>query len=67
MKTSEQVSAKFNQWHRLRAQKQGAIVKFYFDDNYIIEVATSVLFTANGRIGLYSEDALVVVKRVCLK
>lgn len=67
VKTSELVSAKFNQWHRLRVQKQGEIVKFYFDKIYIFEVATSVLFTAPGRIGLYSEDAAVTVKRVCLK
>lgn len=67
VKTSEQVSAKFNQWHRLRVQKQGEIVKFYFDGIYILEVSTSVLFTAHGRIGLYSEDAAVTVKRVCLK
>lgn len=67
VKTTDPVTATFKEWHRLRVHQQNGVAKFYFNGAYVFEVPTSVLFTAHGKIGLYCEDAAVMIRRVCLK
>lgn len=66
VKEDDQHRATYKVWHRIRVQYQNGVAKFYFNDSYVFDVPSSVLFTAHGKIGLYTEDAAVVVRRVCL-
>ena len=66
VKTSEEVKASFNEWHTTRVQMQDGVGKFYFNEKYVFDAASSALYTAKGKIGLYTEDASVIVKKVCL-
>ena len=66
IKTAEEPRATFNEWHRLKVHKAGGALKVYFDEVFVFETSEDQLFTAHGKIGLYTEDASVVIKRVCL-
>lgn len=66
IKTSEDGKAVFNEWHKLRVQVSSGLSKFYFNERYIFDTPSSALFTSKGKVGLYTEDAAVEVKRVCL-
>lgn len=67
IKTAESPKANFDEWHRLRVHKIDGTLKIYFNEEFVFDVPANQIFTAPGKIGLYSEDASVVVKRVCLK
>ena len=66
IKTADYPKATFDEWHRLRVHKIDDALKIYFNDEFVFAIPVNQLFTAPGKIGLYSEDASVVVKRVCL-
>lgn len=66
VRTSEEAKASFNEWHTMRVQMQDGIGKFYFNEKFVFDAASSALYTAKGKLGLYTEDASVIVKRVCV-
>lgn len=66
IKTTEFPQAKFDEWHRLRVHKIDGALKIYFNEEFVFDIPANQIFTANGKLGLYSEDASVAVKRICL-
>lgn len=68
LKTSEQPKAAFNKWHTLRLRKRDSKLEVYFDNKLALnwqEQTNAQLFNQPGKIGLYSEDASVTIRRVC--
>lgn len=73
IKTVDHPKASFNQWHLLRIKKQKDEISVYFDQQKVFDWKApedsndqTSLFTHQGQIGLYSEDASVVIRRVCV-
>ncbi len=73
LKTSEQPRAQFNKWHTLELIRKNSILTVIFDGKKAFDWndldstdENKKLFNQTGRIGLYSEDAKVTIKRVCV-
>lgn len=74
LKTSDEPRAQFNKWHTLQLVRKGPVLTVIFDGKKVFDWndlespdENLRLFNQTGRIGLYSEDARVVVKRVCVR
>ncbi len=71
LKTVDHPIASFNQWHQLRIKRSGEKLTLYFDNKKIFDWddknAKEKLYDHQGPLGLYSEDASVTIRKVCLR
>lgn len=71
LKTTDYPKTSFNQWHQLRIKRMGPQLILYFDNKKIFAWQASPdqdrLYDHHGPIGLYSEDASVTIRKLCLQ
>ena len=67
VKTVDSPKATFNQWHQLRIKKHQQALKVLFDQQQAFDTNMQDLFTHEGFIGLYSEDASVTIRKFCIR
>ena len=66
IKTVEKPHATFNEWHLLRLNKTDSELLIELDGQKAMGSSSQGLFQHQGRLGLYSEDAAVTIRKVCL-